>query len=256
MKATQSKYAVVTGASRGLGKAFALELAKRKFNVILVSLPEEGLEETALEIEKAGCKVAIYETDLTEKQHILDFCLWVNDHFQLEILINNAGFGGDCPFLEAGVDYIDYIIQINVRATALITRLLLPNLLRNPKSYVLNVSSMAAFSPIAYKTVYPASKAFVQNFTLGLQREFADTNITFSVVNPGPIKTPEEATDFFERIMALPSEAVSRRSIKNLFRGKKLIKLDWVQRLGLLLLRSFPVSIKSGILSNIFKRRV
>ena len=81
------------------------------------------------------------------------------------MLINNAGIGGSKKFSDASGSYIEKIIQLNVLATSLLTHQLLPNLQKSSKAYVLNVSSLAAFSPIGYKTVYPASKAFIHSFS-------------------------------------------------------------------------------------------
>ena len=103
----------------------------------------------------------------------------VNDAFgRIDILINNAGLGGTKKFTEASSDYINTILQVNVAATSLITHQLLPNLLKQPKAYILNVSSMAAFSPIGFKTVYPATKTFIHSFSRGLHEELKDTTNT------------------------------------------------------------------------------
>lgn len=253
----KKEYALITGSSRGLGKAFAIQLAQKKgINIILVSLPGEGLAATAEKIKNFGVDVVFYETDLTKKKNIVEFAKWANENFNINILINNAGNGGDCRFLKADVDYIDNIIQINIRATALITRLILPNLLKREKAFLLNISSMAALSPIAYKTVYPASKAFVQSFTRGLQREFSETNVCFSVVNPGPMFSEEEACEPLEKFMALPFEQVAKLTLKAMFQGKQIIKLNFAQRFAWFLMKTVPVSQKNRILSNIFKKRL
>lgn len=255
-KFPKNDYALITGASRGLGQAFAYELARQNYNIVLVSLPGEGLCNTAREIKKMGVDAVIFETDLTKKKNLLELARWVNKNFKVKILINNAGKGGDCKFLEADVNYIDNIIQINMRATALLTRLILPNLLERDRAFLLNISSMAGLSPIGYKTVYPASKAFVQNFTRGLQCEFSNSNVSFSVVNPGPIISREEACEPLEKFMALPCERVAKLSLKAMFQGKQIIKLNFAQRLGWFLLKTVPVNQKSRILSHIFKNRV
>jgi short-subunit dehydrogenase len=250
------RFALITGASKGLGKSFAFDLAKRRINVILVSLPGEGLAQVAEEVRKTGCEAHFYETDLTEKSNILELTAWINNNFSINILINNAGFGGNKKFLEAGADYLDQMIQLNVKATSIITHQLLPNLLKCERSYVLNVSSMAAMSPIAYKTVYPASKAFVHSFTRSLQNEFCNQGVFFSVLNPGPIKTNGDVSSRIDKqgirtkILVLPSEEIARLSIDQLFNGTNVIKLNWAHRLGWFLLHVLPVSVKMSILSN------
>lgn len=159
-------YAVVTGASQGLGKSFAQELAKKGFNLILMSLPNQNLSELTLTLQQNyGIKVVCKETDLSIKENVILVTEWINKNYDISILINNAGVGGTKKFEEASHFYIEKIIQINVMATSLLTHQLLPNLQKREKAYVLNVSSLAAFSPIGYKTVYPASKAFIHSFS-------------------------------------------------------------------------------------------
>ncbi|MBB6330581.1 short-subunit dehydrogenase [Chryseobacterium sediminis] len=169
---TKESYAVVTGASQGLGKAFVEHLARKKINVILISLPDQNLKELSSELERLyEIKAHYYETDLSVHENVMKLTKWLNSSFEIHILINNAGLGGTKKFTEASSDYINTILQVNVAATSLITHQLLPNLLRQPKAYILNVSSMAAFSPIGFKTVYPASKSFIHSFSRGLHEE-------------------------------------------------------------------------------------
>src|SRR5690606_15313804 len=115
-----------------------------------------------------------------------------NDNFNIDMLINNAGLGGDLPFLEASPDYIEDIILLNTYALAMLTRLLLTNLINQKRAYILNIASLAAFSPMPYKTVYPASKAFVYSFSRGLDAELRGTGVTVSVAHPGGMRTNAE----------------------------------------------------------------
>lgn len=255
-------YALITGASRGLGKAFAHELARQKQDLILVSLPNEELESLAGELEIEGVEVLFYETDLCKKANIAEFSAWINSGYNIHILINNAGFGGGMHFLEADVEYLDKIIQLNVKATSLLTHQLLPNLLRQESAYVLNVSSLAAKSPIAYKTVYPASKAFIHNFTRSLQNEFSDSRVSFSVLNPGPMKTNHDVSERFKKhgrminLIFVPTEEVARVSIRQMLLRRKVIKLNWAHRFGWFLLHVVPESLRSAILSRSARKEV
>lgn len=253
-------YSLVTGASKGLGKAFAMELAARGRNVILVSLPGESLEELASRIKSRGTDAVYYETDLTKKTNILSLSKWVNQKYEIDLLINNAGIGGHSKFLKADVDFIDNMIQLNVMATSVMTHQLLPNLLRQQEAHVLNVSSLAALSPMGYKTVYPASKAFVHSFTLGMQQEFSETNVFFSVVNPGPMGTNGEVresiqeTGFWARTIEVGPEKVAALSLQKMFRGEKMIKLGWTHRMSLMLLK-LPTDLKMFILGKVFRKK-
>ncbi|WP_449397876.1 SDR family NAD(P)-dependent oxidoreductase [Chryseobacterium wanjuense] len=197
---TKDSFAVVTGASQGLGKAFAESLAKKKINIILVSLPGQNLKELSLRIaELYHIKTYYYEVDLSVNENVLKLTDWLNKFFDIYILINNAGLGGTGKFLDATSDYINNILQVNIAATSLMTHQLLPNLLKQPQAYILNVSSMAAFSPIGFKTVYPASKTFIHSFSRGLNEELRDTNVFVSVVNPGAMKTNPDVVSRIEK---------------------------------------------------------
>lgn len=259
---TNKRYALITGASQGLGKAFALELAKRQFNIILVSLANEGLPFVANQVIELGQEAHTYETDLTQKENIVALADWVNARFELHILINNAGCGGTQCFQEASVDYLDRIIQLNIRATSLLTHQLLSNLARRDQAYVLNVGSVAAYSPIGYKTVYPASKAFVHNFTRGLYQEFADSSIFFSIVNPGPMMTNSDSCarlqkqGRFATMGLLPPERVAAIAIRQLFKRDTLIMLNWVNRLTWMIMKFLPVYIRLPLLTKAIKKEI
>ncbi len=256
------KYAVITGASTGLGCCFALELASRGIDTILVSLPGEGLERTAAMVRTYGAESHIYETDITRKENILEMCRWINDRFEVFMLINNAGLGGTRSFAECPVEYLDKIIQLNITASTMMTHQLLPNLMRQQKAYVLNVSSMASFSPIGYKTVYPASKRFIQHFSRGLYQELKHTNVFVSVVHPGPMKTNSDVTRRIERqgvfgkLGLLSPEAVARISITQLLKRDTLILPGWANNLNWLLMTLVPIWIRLPLMSRVVAREL
>lgn len=238
------KYAVITGASKGLGLSYARELSSRNINTILVGLENEGLSDTCKNLkEEFGTDSICFETDLTVKQNIVSLAKKINDSYSVFILINNAGIGGTKRFTDADVDYIDKIIQLNVRATSMVTHQLLPNLLKQDRGFILNVSSIAAFSPIGYKTVYPASKAFIDHFTRGLSRELSKSNVTVSLVSPGPMVTSLDKLarlkkqGFLGKLVALTPEKVAKVSIQRMLQGEKAIVLNIFNLINLLLMR-------------------
>ena len=257
------KFALITGASKGLGKAFAFELSKRKINTILVALPNEGLSELSSLLKKDYEVESVYhETDLTKKENILDLAKWVNQKFAVSLLINNAGAGGSKRYLEADIDYIDMIVQLNVMLTAVLTHQLLPNLKKQDQSYILNVSSMAAFSPMGYKTVYPASKTFVYNFTLGLQQELKETSISASVLCPGPMNTKTDSAQRLDqhskmvKLMLLTPEKVARISIKQLFKRHVVILPNKAIGFNYFLMNIIPNFLKVPIITRAMKKEV
>ncbi|WP_300687190.1 SDR family NAD(P)-dependent oxidoreductase [Chryseobacterium sp.] len=257
---SKKSYAVVTGASQGLGKAFAENLAMKNFNLILVSLPNQNLKELSQELEKNHpIKVHYYETDLSIHENVMKLTEWLNQSFDIHILINNAGLGGTKKFTEATSDYINMILQVNVTATSLITHQLLPNLLRQPEAYILNVSSMAAFSPIGFKTVYPASKSFIHSFSRGLHEELKDTNVFVSVVNPGAMKTNADVCKRIEkqgimgRLTLLNPDKVASYCIHQLFKKDSVIM---VNPISWLVMKIIPIWIKLPLMTQAIKREI
>lgn len=252
------KYAVVTGASRGLGKAFSIELAKQNYNLILVSLPYQNLSDLSHHLyQRYGIKTAYYETDLSVMDNVLELTRWINENFNVTILINNAGIGGSKRFMDAEVEYINSIMQVNIMSTSIITHQLLPNLIRQKEGYILNISSMAAFLPIGYKTVYPASKSFIHSFSLGLYTELKEQNVYVSVAYPGVMKTNGDVTTritsqgFFGRLTLLEPEQVASYCLRQLFKKHRVIVLNPV--VGVIL-RMLPNWIKLPLLTRAMKK--
>lgn len=257
---TKESYAVVTGASQGLGKAFAENLASKNINVVLVSLPGQHLKELAQRLEESyPIKAHYYEVDLSVNENVMKLTEWLNKSFEIHILINNAGLGGTKKFVDASPSYINTILQVNVAATSLITHQLLPNLLRQPKAYILNVSSMAAFSPIGFKTVYPASKTFIHSFSRGLHEELKDTNVFVSVVNPGAMKTNIDVCKRIEKqgilgkLTLLDPNKVAAYCIRQLFKKDSVIM---VNPISWLIMKVLPIWIKLPLMTSAIKKEI
>ncbi len=258
-----SLFALITGASRGLGKEIARELAQRNYNLLLVSLKGEELAEVSSEMEsRYNIKVFYYEADLSESQAVFQVAAWALSKGPVSILINNAGIGGTSAFDEASTEYIDNIIQLNIRATSLLTRLILPELKCRKQAFILNVASMASFSPIAYKTVYPASKAFIWSFSRGLYEELKDTGVFVSVIHPGPMRTNSdvikriEKQKFFGRMGVVNTEKIAKIAVNNLLNHDSLIIPGFMNKLNWLMIRIVPVWLRLNLLSRVIKREL
>jgi uncharacterized protein len=263
MKTTNNLFTLITGASTGLGKELAIECARRKMNLILVSLPGENLPELCAQLSAKYQVVAChYEIDLADKDQVERMAEWVIANFAVNVLINNAGIGGTRSFETTPTDYLDRLIQLNIRATSLLVRLLIPELKMQRKAYILNVSSMAAFSPLPYKTVYPASKAFVYHFTRGLKAELRNTSIRVCVVNLGPIMTNPDVVKrilkqgALARLALIPASAIARISIHNLIRGKAIIIPGYLNRVNVFLMGLIPSGIRLSLSSRVIQREL
>lgn len=253
------RYALVTGASRGLGKDIAFELARRGIPTILVGTNERVRAVCDEIVTTWHVRSECYITDLTKRENVLKMAEAINCQFEVFMLINNAGVGGTHGFEDASVEYIENIIDLNVRCTALLTHQMLPNLKRQPKSYILNVGSMAAHTPTGFKTVYPASKSFVLFFSLGLREELKGTPVSVSVASPGAMATNAEVTErilkqgFLGKFTLKSTEAIARKCVRQTLRRKRHIIIN---PLSCFLSSVVPNAWKTPILSRIVRREI
>jgi uncharacterized protein len=254
---------LITGASQGLGREIAIECARRGQNLVLVALPGRNLDSLCADLSREfGIRAYSYETDLTEKTAIIRLVEEVLARHRINFLVNNAGTGGTVAFDSSSLEYIDNIIQLNIRALSMLTRLLIPELKSHREAYILNVSSMAAFSPIPFKTVYPASKAFVSNFSRSLNRELRGTSVRVAVVHPGPIMTNPDVTSRIIRqgaagkVGLLQACQIARLALDGVRSGRKVIVPGFMNKLNLLLIRIVPEVIRLNMLSRVMKREI
>ncbi|MBP5663453.1 MAG: SDR family NAD(P)-dependent oxidoreductase [Bacteroidales bacterium] len=252
-------YAVVTGASRGLGKELAIELARRGVSSIMVGT-SSTVETACAEINRQYHTHSVaFIANLCQKEEVLNLAQKINQRYEVFLLVNNAGMGGSKAFTEADCDYLDHIIQLNIRATSLLTHELMPNLLRQPKSYVLNIGSMAAFTATGYKTVYPASKAFLKHFSYGMREEFKDTAVSISYASPGAMATnPEvsariEKQGFLGKFTLKTTRDIAKKCIQQTLRGKKHIIIN---PLSYFFSAIIPGCIKNPLMTKIVKREL
>src|SRR5690606_4316606 len=199
--------------------------------------------------------------DLRIRENIYKFADWaISQNVDIVGLVNNAGLGGSSEFEEADLLAIDSMILVNIRALTLLTRIFIPELKTKDKAFILNVSSIAAFKPMPYKTVYPASKAYVYSFSVGLGEEIKKTSIQISVLHPGPMDTSEEnfhrlnKHGFLGKLVLLNVEEVAEIAVNQLLRGKKVIVPGIFNRICINLLKSIPRRIAMPILYNFLKK--
>lgn len=202
--------ALITGASGGIGKAFAEELATRNNNLVLVARSEEKLHQLASELQaKHNIKVDVIVKDLTEPGSTADVFNYTKDKgITIDTLINNAGFGDYGEFAERDGERQLQIVQLNVMALVDLTHKYLPLMRQQRSGTIINVSSIAAFQPIPYMSVYAASKAFILSFSEALWAESREYGVRILCVCPGPIET-----NFFTEAKFPPTIAAKNTKI-------------------------------------------
>ena len=224
-------YTIITGASEGLGKSFAIECASRQMNLILVSLPDSGLTELAIFIRR-NFKVSVctFETDLSLSSACYDLFLEIERrNLSLNTLINNAGMGNTGFFDEGSPDFYEKQIRLNVLATTVITHLFIKSLKDKTPAYILNVGSLASFFYLPKKQVYGGTKSYIYYFSKSLKKELQSKGVYVSVLCPGGINTNLSVTlinknsPWSTRITIMNPEEVAVVAINGLLKGKGVI---------------------------------
>jgi len=257
-------YALITGSSQGIGKAYAMELAKRGHHLLLIALPEDKLEKTVKEIiSDYSVEVQSFGIDLSQNDAPQKVYSWCKENgYIVDILINNAGIAGTSIFEKSTLEYSDVRIMVNIRALVLLCRLFIPDLKMLPKAYILNTGSLSAYYSIPYKSVYSASKSFVLNFTKAIREEMIGTSISVSVVCPNGVYTNEgtfgriNAHGSKGRMTATSAEELARIAINGMFKGKSVIIPLFINKFLLFLHKIIPAKIEQRIVRNEFMKEV
>lgn len=212
-KMAEQKVAVVTGASRGIGRAIALELAsKGVFVVINYNGSKERAEEVKAEIEKNGGSAAVYQCNVSQFDECEQFLKYVvKEHGRIDILVNNAGITRDGLLMKMSEEDFDKVIDVNLKGTFNTIRFASRQMLKQRSGRIINMSSVVGISGNAGQVNYASSKAGVIGLTKAAARELASRGITVNAVAPGFIET--EMTDVL-------SDAVKEASVAQIPLGK------------------------------------
>ncbi len=187
----QPDYALITGASGGIGYELVLLMASKGHNMLLVARSEDKLKQIADSLSKRhNIKVIYLAVDLAvekERMKLVDYIR--NNNLQINILVNNAGFGDAGFFADADWQKNERMIQLNITALTHLTREFLPDMIARNKGRILNVASIAGYLPGPLMSVYYATKSFVVSFSNALHSELRGTGVTVTTLSPGPVET-------------------------------------------------------------------
>lgn len=250
--------ALITGASRGIGKEIALLLAEKQHNLILTARSKEALKAVAKEITSLhNVSVAIYPADLADPKAAIQLAETLKQGGQqVDVLVNNAGFGLVGNFAETPIKKELDMMQVNMTALTELTKAFLPGMLARNQGKILNVASTAAFQPGPGMAVYFATKAYVLSLTEALASELSDTPIHVTALCPGPTKTGfEDAASagkgmkmFSGKIMS--AKQVAALGVAGLFNRKTIVVTGLRNKFLLLLNRITP----RGVVTSFVKR--
>ncbi len=184
-------FALITGASGGIGWSLARELASHKHDVLLLARSEENLEKNAIELQqKFGVSAHYLAIDLSQPNVALIVKDWLaQKNFTIDILINNAGFGSWGGLKDIAREELNQMMQLNMITLADLCKVLIPELEKSQRAYILNVASTASYQAVPTLATYAATKAFVLLFSRGLRWEYKGTSISVSCLSPGATST-------------------------------------------------------------------
>lgn len=238
--------AVVTGASTGIGAAFAARLAREGFDLLIVARRRDRLEALARALlGSCPVHVDVLPADLTRAADLQAVADRVSSNVHLEMLVNNAGFATLGRFDQLELEQEEAEIRLNVVAPVRLTRAALPGMLSRGHGYVINVSSIAAFLPGRYSATYCATKAYLNSFTEALHEEVRGSGVVVQVLCPGFTRTEFHQragvdTSRFPSFAWMTAPQVVEASLAALRRGKVVCVPGFTNRIVAAMLRSLP----------------
>ena len=247
--------ALITGASAGIGREFARQLAGRAGSLVLVARRLDRLEELRQELTKKDPNLNVHcrAVDLSQQNEVEELSAWLaREGITIDFLINNAGLGDRGSFATSEPDRLRQMLAVNMVALTMLTRALLPAMIEKKRGAILNVSSTAGFLPIRKLAVYAATKAYVTSFSEGIRAEVRKQGIVVTALCPGPVDT--EFSSVAQRssgkqptaspsFMHVPVEDVARAGLAGIERNKPLVVPGIVMKIAMLLVRLTPMGI-------------
>ena len=246
MKKWADRWAVVTGASSGIGTEIARQLAARGMHLVLTARREDRLQALAEEVQTAhGSKTLLIPGDLldpAEPKRIFDRV--TEEGLDVALLVNNAGFGSFASVEDTDTETAVNVTRLNVTALTELTYRFLEPMLARDEGTILNVASVAAFQPVAYMPAYSASKAYVLHFTESLWAELRDTNVSITALCPGTTRTEffDQAGDstWLSRQSSHTAAAVAKKGLNAAAKGKLSVVPGLKNAIAVQLSRFFP----------------
>jgi hypothetical protein len=254
-------FALITGASKGIGKAIAETLAARGYDLLLVARSADLLQEVSAEIQKSFKRNCQWlAMDLSEHQSAESIFEWCSkNNFTISVLVNNAGYGLSGPFEKYSAQELTDMLQVNIITLTKLTRLFLPGLLQQPAGYILNVGSSASYQAVPFLSAYAGSKSYVLNFSRGLYQEFKNTNLSVTCICPGPTDTNfinranvgTKGQKAAERFNMSPN-AVAQIAVDSLFRRRPEVIAGTANKLSAFFAWLLPKTLVEGIAKKLY----
>jgi short-subunit dehydrogenase len=254
------KWAVITGASSGIGKALAFEFASGGFDLLLISRNKAALAEVEAACrQKHGIEAEIVAADLSNAEGIESAVTALTSPArQYEVLVNNAGFGIHGDFVSADIDENLQLLNLQLSAALRLTRALLPAMVSRGSGRILNVASVYSFSPVPFQSVYAACKAFLLSFSTAIQNELEGTGVTVTVFCPGITQTEFRSRAGIaqkSQSSGMTAEAAARIAFAGTMRGKHIVVPGFINRLYVTVTSLLPAQVVPILIRFINRQR-
>ena len=255
-------YALITGASKGIGKAIAFVLAARGYHLILVARSNDLLQQVKEDINRNyPVQVQLLPVDLSTPgaaQAVFDWT--AQQGVPVSILVNNAGYGLSGRFDSHPLEQHLDMLQVNCTALISLTYLFLPQLKQQNEAHILNIASSAAYQAVPYMSLYAASKALVLRFSRGLRYELRKTTVNVTCISPGSTDTDfvnrakigEKARKTAEKVNMTP-EQVAAAAVAAMFSRKAEVITGVINKLGGILAWLLPKKLVEGSTARIYE---
>lgn len=243
---------LITGASSGLGKDFAVKLSNMGYDLILVSRNKKELEKVANNVKS---KVQIEILDLSSKENCIKL---FNKHKNIDLLINNAGYGLFGEFSKTSLDKELNMIDLNINAVHILTKLYLQEMIKKDEGRILNVASTAAFLPGPLMSTYYSTKSYVYSLTTAIFEELRriKSNVKISVLCPGPVNTNfNNIAEVNFSIKGLSSDYVTSYAINKMFKNKLVIIPGFTNKLAKIACKISSLKLQLKVDYRIQKRK-
>ncbi len=259
---SEASTALVTGASAGIGEAIARELARRGHGVTLVARREDRLRSLAGELsDEFRVRAQALGADLGDGAARDDLVRRIGElGVDVEILVNNAGFGGGEDFARTERERLLGMVEVNCAALLDLQAVYLPQMVERGRGAVINIASTAAFQPLPGAATYGATKAFVLSLTEAVHEELKGTGVTVTAVCPGPVKTEftqvaglERAEEQVPGIVWMSAESVARQAVDAAAHGKRAIVPGLLNRAGALTGQHAPRMLALPIVKRVWR---
>jgi len=253
--------ALVTGASSGIGRDIARELAKRKYNIIAVARNEEALNKLKKELEEMyKINVDIKAMDLVDRNRCRNLYEDVKEKYgTIDVLVNDAGFGTCGNFIDTDLNKELSMIDTNITALHILNKLFLQDMVKADKGHILNVASIAGFMPGPLMATYYSTKAYVVRLTQSIRQELfmIHSKVKISALCPGPVKTNfNKVADVKFNLLEANSKKVAKCAVRRMLMNRILIFPSFTIWLGRLLFKILPDQLSAFFCYFVQKRKI